>query len=210
MPCVACASFNRCVHQPNESKINLIALISFYCIHPALKLFKRVMSGFSMLGRIGSCMAFDRLIDWIDFRQGQRNSTFRAFDRSLQYTPELQPMMHVDAATTLSIGRNASRIDVSLAALCSSKLKSQSWSRHPARHERVWSIRCREFGRCRRKDSERRDRVRWAGMTRKEYVPDGANLDGGASERPRSRADKCGRVALVGGLSAFCLDVQQG
>jgi len=91
---------HRCVHKPNESKINLIALVSFYCIHPALKLFKRVMSGFSMLGRIGSCMAFDRLIEWINFRQGQRNSTFRAFDRSLQYTPELQPMMHVDAAYT--------------------------------------------------------------------------------------------------------------
>ena len=91
---------HRCVHKPNESKINLISLVSFYCIHPALKLFKVAMCGVSLLGRLGSCMAFDRLIEWINFRQGQRNSTFQAFDRSLQYTPELQPMMHVDAAYT--------------------------------------------------------------------------------------------------------------
>ena len=91
---------HRCVHKPNESKINLIALVSFYCIHPALSLFKRVMCGFSMLGRLGSCMAYDRLIEWINFRQSQRNSSFRAYDRSLQYTPQLQPMMHVDAAYT--------------------------------------------------------------------------------------------------------------
>ena len=45
-------------------------------------------------------MGFDRLIEWINFRQSQRNSSFRAFDRSLQYTPQLQPMMHVDAAYT--------------------------------------------------------------------------------------------------------------
>ena len=91
---------HRCVHKPNESKINLISLVSFYCIHPALKLFKTAMCGISLLGRIGSCMGFDRLIEWINFRQGQRNSTFQAFDRSLQYTPQLQPMMHVDAAYT--------------------------------------------------------------------------------------------------------------
>ena len=91
---------HRCVHKPNESKINLISLVSFYCIHPALKLFKTIMCGFSLLGRLGSCMAYDRLIEWINFRQGQRNSTFQAYDRSLQYTPQLQPMMHADAAYT--------------------------------------------------------------------------------------------------------------
>ena len=98
---------HRCVHKPNESKINLIALISFYCIHPALKLFKTVMCGISILGRLSSCMAFDRLIEWINFRQGQRNSSFQAYDHSLQYTPELQPMMHVDAAyTAATLGKS--------------------------------------------------------------------------------------------------------
>ena len=98
---------HRCVHKPNESKINLIELVSFYCIHPALKLFKTVMCGFSILGRLSSCMAYDRLIEWINFRQSQRNSSFQAHDRSLQYTPELQPMMHVDAAyTAATLGRS--------------------------------------------------------------------------------------------------------
>ena len=58
---------HRCVHKPNESKINLISLVSFYCIHPALKLFKVAMCGVSLLGRLGSCMGYDRLIEWIDF-----------------------------------------------------------------------------------------------------------------------------------------------
>ena len=98
---------HRCVHKPNESKINLIALVGFYCIHPALKLFKLAMCGVSLLGRLSSCMAFDRLIEWINFRQSQRNSSFQAYDRSLQYTPELQPMMHVDAAyTAATLGKS--------------------------------------------------------------------------------------------------------
>ena len=48
-------------------------------------------------------MAFDRLVEYINLRQAQRNSSFQAFDSALHYTPRLLPMMHVDAAYTAAI-----------------------------------------------------------------------------------------------------------
>ena len=57
----------------------------------------------SLLGRLGSCMAFDRLVEYINLRQSQRNSSFKAFDSALHYTPHLLPMMHVDAAYTAAV-----------------------------------------------------------------------------------------------------------
>jgi hypothetical protein len=81
----------------------VIALLGYYCIHPALQLLKRVFCGMSMLGRLGSCMAFDRMVEYINLRQSQRNSSYRAFDAALHYTPHLLPMMHVDAAYTAAV-----------------------------------------------------------------------------------------------------------
>jgi hypothetical protein len=81
----------------------VIALLGYYCIHPALQLMKIAMCGISLLGRLGSCMAYDRLVEYINLRQSQRNSSFRAFDSALHYTPHLVPMMHVDAAYTAAV-----------------------------------------------------------------------------------------------------------
>lgn len=94
---------HRAVHKTQEKRIMVIALLGYYCIHPALKLFKTAFCAISLLGRLGLCMAFDRLVEYINLRQSQRNSSFRAFDAALHYTPHLLPMMHVDAAYTAAV-----------------------------------------------------------------------------------------------------------
>ena len=88
----------RTVHTTQEQIITLIALVSFYCIHPALKPFKTVMCGISLLGRFGANMAFDRLVEWVNCRQSERSSSFQSYEGALQFTPLIQPMLHADAA----------------------------------------------------------------------------------------------------------------
>ena len=68
---------HRVVHKTQEKVIMVITLLGYYCIHPALQLLKRVFCAISQLGRMGSCMAFDRLVEYINLRQSQRNSSFR-------------------------------------------------------------------------------------------------------------------------------------
>jgi len=97
---------HRAVHKTKEKIIMIIALLGYYCIHPALQLVKRVFCAMSLLGNMGSCMAFDRLVEYINLRQAQRNSSFRAFDSALHYTERMLPMMHVDAAYTAAISGN--------------------------------------------------------------------------------------------------------
>ena len=94
---------HRVVHKTNEKVIMVIALLGYYCIHPALQLLKCAFCAISLLGRLGSCMAFDRLVEYINLRQSQRNSSFRAFDSALHYTQHLLPMLHVDAAYTAAV-----------------------------------------------------------------------------------------------------------
>lgn len=89
---------HRTVHKTQEQQITLIALISYYCIHPALRLFKDAMSSLSLLGRHGANMAYDRLVEWINLRQSERSSSFQSYDGALQFTHRMQPMLHVDAA----------------------------------------------------------------------------------------------------------------
>jgi hypothetical protein len=77
-----------------------------YCGAPFMTLLTHLHSGavqISLLGRLGSCMAFDRLVEYINLRQSQRNSSFRAFDSALHYTQHLLPMLHVDAAYTAAV-----------------------------------------------------------------------------------------------------------
>ena len=94
---------HRAVHKTQEKVIMVIALLGYYCVHPALQLLKRAFCAISLLGRFSSCMAFDRLVEYINLRQSQRNSSFKAFDSALHYTPHLLPMMHVDAAYTAAV-----------------------------------------------------------------------------------------------------------
>ena len=95
---------HRAVHKTQEKIIMVIALLGYYCIHPALQVMKMAFCAMSVLGRWGSCMAFDRFVEYVNLRQSQRNSSFRAFDAALHYTPRLLPMMHVDAAYTAAVG----------------------------------------------------------------------------------------------------------
>lgn len=94
---------HRCVHKTQEKVIMVIALLGYYCIHPSLQLLKRTLCAMSLLGRPGACMAFDRLVEYINLRQSQRNSSYRSFDAALHYTPHLLPMMLADAAYTAAV-----------------------------------------------------------------------------------------------------------
>ena len=97
---------HRTVHKTQEQKISLIALISFYCIHPALHLFKVTMCSLSLLGHFGANMAYDRVVEWVNARQSERSSSFHSFAGALHFTTRLQPMLHVDAAySAAALGR---------------------------------------------------------------------------------------------------------
>lgn len=102
---------HRTVHKTQEQQITLISLISYYCIHPALRLFKDAMSSLSLLGRTGANMAFDRLVEWINLRQSERSSSFQSYDGALQFTNRMQPMLHVDAAFSAAALGNRSDAD---------------------------------------------------------------------------------------------------
>ena len=91
----------------------LITLVSFYCIHPALKLMKIVLCTISLLGRPSCNMAFDRLVEWVNARQSERNSCLHSSDAALQFTEVLRVcegmhtawiMMHVHESFSLPIG----------------------------------------------------------------------------------------------------------
>jgi hypothetical protein len=88
----------------------LITLISFYCIHPALVPFKLMMCGLSLLGTV--LMAYDRVVEWVNARQSERNACLQSSESALQFTAHLQSMLHVDAnysAAALGLSPDADR-----------------------------------------------------------------------------------------------------
>jgi hypothetical protein len=101
---------HRTIHKPQEARIMLITLISFYCIHPALVPFKLLMCGLSLLGTV--FMAYDRVVEWVNARQSERNACLQSSESALQFTAHLQAMLHVDAnfsAAALGLSPDADR-----------------------------------------------------------------------------------------------------
>ena len=52
----------------------------------------------SLLGRVGRCMAIDRLLEYVNLLQQKRMNAFIGFDTALHHTPLLRAMLHADHA----------------------------------------------------------------------------------------------------------------
>ena len=76
---------HRCVHKTQSQKIILIALISYYCVDPSLRSWKDMTASMSLLGRIGCNMFWDRLVEYINNRQKERNHSYMSFDSAIHY-----------------------------------------------------------------------------------------------------------------------------
>mmetsp|Transcript_37733 Transcript_37733/g.90581 ORF Transcript_37733/g.90581 Transcript_37733/m.90581 type:complete len:182 (-) Transcript_37733:136-681(-) len=76
----------------------MLALISYLCVHNKLAAVVFAYSAVSLLGRVGRCMAIDRLLEYVNLLQQKRMNAFIGFDTALHHTPLLRAMLHADHA----------------------------------------------------------------------------------------------------------------
>ena len=93
-------SFHVCrsvAHKPVCVQILLIGLLGYCCAHPELQTMLHATVSLSLLGRIGSNMYMDRLLEYINkIQQGsQRSANAASFGRALDLTSLLRAMLHV-------------------------------------------------------------------------------------------------------------------
>lgn len=89
--------FRSVCHKPVCAQISLIALLGFCCALPALQKVLLATVSLSLLGRLGSNMYTDRILEYINMLQqgSKRSANAASFGRSLDLTTLLRPMMHV-------------------------------------------------------------------------------------------------------------------
>jgi hypothetical protein len=87
-------------HKINCVQIALIALASTLCTHPLLSDVVKATTSGSFTGKIGSLAYMDRLNEYINLLQEQRNGKFAAFETALHYSHHLIAMMHVEQMWT--------------------------------------------------------------------------------------------------------------
>jgi hypothetical protein len=80
------------------SQISMLALVSYLCVPDKLAAVVFAYSAVSLLGRVGRCMAIDRLLEYVNLLQQRRMNAFIGFDTALHHTPLLRAMLHVDHA----------------------------------------------------------------------------------------------------------------
>ena len=89
--CCRCFAF-----KPNCVVTSMLALVSYFCVHPKLRDVVHAFEAISLLGQHG--MAIDRLLEYVNLLMQLRMSAFVAFDTQLHSTDLLQPLLHVDHA----------------------------------------------------------------------------------------------------------------
>jgi len=84
-------------HKPTAAQIALIALLGFCCALPALQVILLTTVSISLLGRRGSNMYLDRLVECINkLQQGSKRSNNAAsFARAMDMTQLLRAILHV-------------------------------------------------------------------------------------------------------------------
>ena len=89
--------FRSVCHKTNCTQIALIAMLGFCCALPALQSVLLATVSLSLLGRNGSNMYCDRLVELINkLQQGtKRSSSAASFQRAIDLTTLLRPMLHV-------------------------------------------------------------------------------------------------------------------
>ena len=82
-------------HKVNCVLIELLALMSTQCVDPEVAAIAKSMLSGSFTGKVGSLMFNDRLVEFLNYVQGLRDGKFAAFDRAIQYTSDIEAMIHV-------------------------------------------------------------------------------------------------------------------
>jgi hypothetical protein len=95
-------------HKVNCVLISLIALLSTCATHPVIADIVRACTSFSWTGAPGGLAFGDRCCELLNNYQGARDGKFAAFEKALQYTPDLAALLHVSQAWERAIyGDNA-------------------------------------------------------------------------------------------------------
>jgi hypothetical protein len=89
--------FRSVCHKPVCAQISLIALLGFCCALPALQNVLLATVSLSLLGRIGSNMFTDRMLEYVNhIQQGaKRSASASSFGRALDFTTLLRAIIHV-------------------------------------------------------------------------------------------------------------------
>ena len=89
--------FRSVCHKPVAAQVSLIALLGFCCALPALQTVLLATISLSLLGRAGSNMYIDRVLEYVNsIQQGAKRSAHAAsFGRSIDMTTLLRPLIHV-------------------------------------------------------------------------------------------------------------------
>lgn len=82
-------------HKPHYVIIALQQCCVAAALHPKIRKVMEAFLSVSILGRKGSNVACDRLVEWINQYQQQRGGLGGYFDKKLHTGPALVPMLHV-------------------------------------------------------------------------------------------------------------------
>eukprot|EP00965_Chrysotila_dentata_P072319 2390060-Pleurochrysis_carterae.AAC.5 len=96
-PSCSLTQYRSVCHKPTAAQIALIALLGFCCALPALQVILLTTVSISLLGRRGSNMYLDRLVECINkLQQGSKRSNNAAsFARAMDMTQLLRAILHV-------------------------------------------------------------------------------------------------------------------
>ena len=89
--------FRSVCHKPVCAQVSLIALLGFCCTLPAIQSVLLATVSLSLLGRVGSNMYTDRILEYVNkIQQGSKRSASAAsFGKALDFTTLLRAQMHV-------------------------------------------------------------------------------------------------------------------
>ena len=100
--CLALHKF-RVAHKTSSVQISLLHLISIYCTHPKLRAYLRARLFVSSLGHVGASIATDKSVENQNEFQAER-AVGQSLLGTLQFTPLLQPMHHVQRVYKRLVG----------------------------------------------------------------------------------------------------------
>ena len=82
-------------HKINCVMISLLALLSTVCTHDKVSEIVRAMVSGTFTGKVGSLMWCDRMQEYVNLLQDQRDGKYAAFERSLHYSQDIEALLHV-------------------------------------------------------------------------------------------------------------------
>ena len=95
---IALQAFRTYQYKVGCAQISMLALVSYLCVPAKLAAVVFAYSAVSLLGRVGRCMAIDRLLEYVNLLQQKRMNAYIGFDTALHHTPLLRAMLHAEHA----------------------------------------------------------------------------------------------------------------